>query len=75
MMKIHEFLVSDFPVYDSCAEPDKIQRIDFKVFMKVKMQKKEMQPVLNQKPNDIIKKSYREEKRLEEWLKKERWNG
>lgn len=64
-MKISDFLVSDFLPYDSCAEPEEMERIDFKVFMKVKVNRKE-KPILNQKPIDIIRKSYRQEKLDEE---------
>lgn len=70
-MKISEFLVSEFLPYDSCAEAEEMERIEFKVFMRVKVNTKEKR-VLNQKPTDIIRKSYRQEKYDEEawrnWL-------
>lgn len=68
-MKISEFLMSEFFPYDSCAEPEEVERIEFKVFMKVKVNRKE-KSVLNQKPSDINKRSYRADKEAEEaWNK------
>lgn len=66
-MKISEFLINEHPYIDECVEPEKIKRIDFKKFMSLKISSKQT-TVFNQRQQDIIKKSFASEKRLErEW--------